>query len=151
MTIADIQSFAASHSVSLTVELGRIVIDGPDDAVDALIPLVREWKPELVHVLSGDAVADVGQCANCKAGLLGLPTSLADFTNRVCPACGTWHPCLPPGQTHEDIDELIEERCGIMEHNGRMSREVANREGFESVRQHLEEQKSIFDATQRIK
>ena len=129
MTLADIQSIVESSGVSLTANAGKIAIDGPNDAVDELIPLVQKWKLELIQLLGGDIIADVGQCDHCNADLIGLPVSFDGYTNRVCGDCGRWSTCLPPSWTPGDLVELCED---------------ADREAVEATRVQIKEQKSIF-------
>ena len=150
MSIADIQSIALATDVQLSVDAGKLVIDGPDDVVDELIPMVKRWKPELIKVLTGGTVADVGQCDHCSADLIGLPVSFDGYVNRVCGACGAWAICLPPNWTPDDLGEYIDERAAILEHKGGLLRDDADREAIESVRAEFEKQKSIFDDADRI-
>ncbi len=149
MTLSDIQTIASASSVSMLVEAGKLILDGPDDAVDELLPLVKQWKPELIQLLSGETVANVGQCEQCDADLIGLLVS-GGYVNRVCGACGRWAICLPPDWTPEDVAEHIAERAAIMEHDGGLRRDDADREAIEAVRAQFEEQKSIFGAADRI-
>lgn len=149
MNLSDIQSIAAAENVLLAIDAGKLVLDGPDGAVDELIPMVRRWKPELLMLLSGESITDVGQCDHCNADLIGLPVSHDGFVNRVCGACGEWAICLPPDWTLDDLAEHITERSAIMEHDGQLSRDDADRKAFEVVRAQLEEQKSIFDDADR--
>lgn len=150
MTLSDIQSIAESHGVSMVLNAGKIAIDGPNDAVDDLIPLVKQWKPELIKLLSDETIGNVGHCDHCGADLIGLPVSFDGYVNRVCGDCGRWAVCLPPEWTPDDLAEHIAERSAIMEHDGLLSREDADREAVKAVRAQLEEQKSIFDAAERI-
>ena len=145
MTLLDIQNIAETNHLSMFMESGKIILDGPDNAVNELIPLVKKWKPELIQVLAGEAIGQVGQCDHCSADLIGLPVSFDGFVNRVCGACGQWATLLPPGWSHDDLTEHIGERAAIMEHHGKLSREDADREAVEVVRLQLEEQQSIFD------
>ena len=103
MTLSDIQTIAQMNRVSITVESGKIVLDGPDDAINELIPLVKSWKPELIQLLGGDSITNVGQCEHCIADLIGLPVSFDGYVNRVCGACGHWAVCLPSDWSPEHI------------------------------------------------
>ena len=129
MTLADIKSIAAASNVSLVLDSGMIHLDGPDNAVDKLIPMVKKWKPELQKVLAGETMAGVGTCGHCNADLIGLPVALDGYINRVCGDCGRWATCLPPSWTPSDLVELCED---------------ADREAVEAIRIQIEEQKSIF-------
>lgn len=150
MTLSDIQTIAEANHVSLLVESGKMVLDGPNDAVNELIPLVKKWKPELIQMLAGETIGDVGHCDHCNADIIGLPVSFDGFVNRVCGACGRWATCLPPNWSSDDLAEYIDERAAIMEHSGGLPRDEADRKAIEAVRNELEKQKSIFDAADRI-
>ena len=150
MTLADIQSIVKSTGVSLIANTGKITLDGPGDTVDELMPLVQKWKQELIQLLDGDPIANVGQCDHCSADLIGLPVSFDGFVNRVCGACGRWATCLPPNWSPDDLAEYIDERAAIMEHSAGLSRDDADCKASEAVRTELEKQKSIFDVADRI-
>ena len=117
MTLSDIQTIAKASNVMIAGDARKITIDGPDSAVDELIPLVRRWKPELIQLLKGETISDVGSCDHCNADLIGLVT-FDGYTNRTCPACGKWFRCLEP------IEQARESRCAG-KHNGVESTKVA--------------------------
>ena len=55
-----------------------------------------------------------------------------------------------PDWIDSDLLELFEERAAIMEHDGGLGRNDADREALEAVRAEFEKQKSIFDVADRI-
>lgn len=119
MTLNMIQSMAESPGITLDLDGDYIVLEGPESLVDELSEMIRQWKPELIKVLQGQIVSNVGTC-NCGSALLGLPT-FDGFVNRVCPDCGRWHRCqVDPyhGWTDADLLELLDERIAIIQHDG---------------------------------
>lgn len=56
--------------------------------------LIADWKPELIKIIAGEIVDDVGGCDQCGGELLGLRT-FDHYVNRVCPDCGKWFRCIP--------------------------------------------------------
>jgi len=150
MTLNFIQSTASAAGVTIMLEDGAIFLDGPVDAVDELAPLVKQYKPELIKVLNGETIADVGHCDRCNADLIGLPVDFDGYVNRVCGACGRWAVCMPPDWTPDDVTECIAERSAIMQHDGQLSKEDADTEAREAITAQFEEQKSIFESAERI-
>ena len=145
--ISDILKSELSFSVDSD---GGLSVKGPKSVMKELLPTIRRLKPELMQIVAGDSIADVGQCDHCNAGLIGLPVSFDGYVNRVCGACGRWAICLPPWWTVADLDEHITERAAIMEYGGKLSRDDADRESIQAVRVQLKEQKSIFESAERI-
>ena len=131
-------------------DAGKLSFKGPPEQVEQLMPALKLWKVELLKLLLGETVSDVGNCVLCDVPLIGIPVSFDGYTNRVCPDCGKWHHCLPPGWTLEDLSELIGERRAIMEHDGKLTRLDAISAGSEAVRVQLEEQKTIFESAERM-
>lgn len=85
-----------NSGIELSVtDAGKLRFKGDAETVNRWKPALRQWKLELIKILTGDTVGDVGQCDDCSAGLIGLPVS-GGYVNRVCPACGTWHRCIEP-------------------------------------------------------
>ena len=89
--------------------------------------LIRHWKPELINVLNGETITDVGQC-DYGSSLLGLPTR-DGYINRVCPDCGSWFRCLDPYHdwTDSELIELLDERIAIIQHEGQLDRDEPER------------------------
>lgn len=77
----------------LAVVEGRLSVKGPAKLLNAFRDATRRNKPELLKVLAGQSVDDVGQCDACGADLLGLQVR-GGYVNRVCPECGEWFRCL---------------------------------------------------------
>ena len=120
MSLNLIQALADSVGITLSTEADRIVIDGPADRVDELVPMIRHWKPELIRILQGRTVGSVGTC-DCGSSLLGLPTR-DGFVNRVCGDCGRWFRCRDPFHDWTDLEliELLNERISIIQQDGRI-------------------------------
>ena len=86
-----------SSGIELSVgSNGKLLFNGKAQTVTHLKHAMKQWKPELISILRGESVSDVGKCDQCGTDLIGLPVSHDGYTNRVCGACGTWHSCLPP-------------------------------------------------------
>ena len=96
-----IASILASD-VRLSVRDGKLSIKGSPDVVKSLAPTIKRWKPELLKVLAGETICDVGDCDQCEAELLGLLVH-GGYTNRVCPECDKWFRCLPPMEAKPEI------------------------------------------------
>ena len=123
----------------LAVVDGRLSVKGPKSLLSELAPIIKHWKPELLRIAGGDTIGDVGQCDQCAADLIGLPVAFDRFINRVCPACGKWHRCLPPDWTkdaekadtlndaveHQQLQERIELRWQASERTIKMAASLA--------------------------
>ena len=105
MNLNLILSTAESAGISLSIDGATIVIEGAADQANELATMIKKWKPELIKVLNGETIDNVGQC-DCGSALLGLPT-FDGSVNRVCPDCGRWFRCLDPYYDWTD-SELIE-------------------------------------------
>lgn len=127
MTINQVFESATRLQVGLTLENENLVLDGPVAAVDQLLLLARPHKPELIKILNGETIIDVGQC-DCGSSLLGLPTR-DGYVNRVCPDCGQWFRCLDPYHdwTDQELTELLGERIAIIQHNGQTNQDEAEK------------------------
>ncbi len=134
----------------LTAVDGRLEVQGPKLLLDELRPIIRQWKHELLTIVTGKSVRHVGQCRSCGDNLIGLPVNHDGYLNRVCGACGRWAICLPPRWSPDDLAEHIGERAAIMKYDGGLTCDDAGREAVESVRAEFEKQKSIFDDADRI-
>ena len=133
----------------LSIVNSRLSVKGPNSELAELVPILEQWKPELLKIAAGETIADVGDCEHCNAELLGLLVH-GDYTNRVCPECGRWTICLPPDWTPEDVQELVNERQAIMEYDGGLLRADAEREGEQAVRLQIEEQKTILESADEV-
>jgi|TARA_B110000495_G_C22545127_1_gene330274 hypothetical protein len=85
-----------SSGLSLSIVDGGLAIRGPQTELAEILPMIKRWKPELIKILEGETVDDVGVCDQCGADLLGLLVKFDSYVNRVCPQCGQWFQCLPP-------------------------------------------------------
>ena len=158
MTLNMIQSMADSNGITLDVDGDCIVLEGPAEQVDELATTIRQWKPELIKVLQGQTVGNVGTC-DCGSALLGLPT-FDGFVNRVCPDCGRWHRCqVDPyhGWTDADLSELLNERTAIIQHDGQIDPADAEKMAVHWLESEIGEKRthrtasnarSLVDATQ---
>lgn len=61
--VADILTRCKSSGVSLIVEDGAIKARGPTDQVDALLPSIRQHKPDLIRALTGRQTTDLNALA----------------------------------------------------------------------------------------
>ena len=133
----------------LSIVDGGLSVKGPKSQLVELLPIVKQWKPELAKIAAGETVSSVGSCDHCNTDLLGLLVH-GGYINRVCPTCGRFAICLPPGWTPEEVRELLNERQAIMEYSGGLSRAEADQEGLEAVRHQLEEQKTISKSADEV-
>ena len=69
---------------------GGIFIKG---AVNQVLPMVKRHKSELLRVLQGDIIDDVGRCEGCGDELIGFST-FDGYIYRTCPECGLWFTCV---------------------------------------------------------
>jgi len=148
MSLNALLSLTGSLGLTIDCDGGDIFLEGAESAIQQVAPMVKRHKHELLQVLQGDIVTDVGVCA-CGSNLTGLPSD-GGFTDRLCLDCGTWATCLPPDWTPDDVSKHIAERSAIMEHDGGLPREMADSEAVLAVRSEFSEQKSIFDDADRI-
>jgi len=77
---------------------GKLIVRGDPELIKRMTPAIKRWKPELLKVMAGETVGNVGRCDQCNADLLGLIT-FDGYVNRVCPVCGCWKICLQPRNT----------------------------------------------------
>lgn len=84
-----------NSGLTFSIEDGRLSAEGPASLRKAFRDSIRRNKPELLKILAGETIHDVGSCDHCAAELLGLPVH-GGYINRVCPDCGQWFRCLPP-------------------------------------------------------
>lgn len=73
----------------------RLSVRGSAELVIEFRQLITDLKPELVKIMAGEVVEDVGSCDGCNGELIGVPT-FDQFINRVCLLCGKWFRCLEP-------------------------------------------------------
>lgn len=55
-----IKELADSVGIKLSVRNRKVILTGRTDQADELVILVRQWKPEMIKVLNGGTVTDVG-------------------------------------------------------------------------------------------
>ena len=126
-TLNRILRFANLAQIVMSVESGVLFLEGESDQVQELVVMVKQWKPELIKILNGETITDVGQC-DCGSSLLGLPTK-DGYINRVCPDCGQWFRCLDPYHDWSDSEliELLDERVAIIQHEGQTDQAEAEK------------------------
>ncbi len=109
---------------------GRLIVKGPKSVVDELKPTIQRLKLELLKIVAGEVVSNVGSCDDCTTDLIGFPV-FDGYTNRVCPNCGKWHSGLPPKKLRAAVREHADIDCDAFTHQ-------------------LEEQKAISQTTERM-
>ena len=82
-----------NSGLKMSVVDSRLSVRGSTELVGEFRAAIQTWKPEIVKILSGESVGDVGDCDHCHGSLIGLRT-FDYYINRVCPDCGKWFRCL---------------------------------------------------------
>ena len=81
---------------------GKLVVVGDIDLINVMTPAIKRWKPELIRIVEGNTVCDVGCCDHCGTDLLGMVVH-GGYINRVCVTCGNWFQCLTPTGSMQEL------------------------------------------------
>ena len=95
---------ASDTGVILSHAEDGLIVDGPERAVDSIVGQIKPFKFEIIKMLNGETIDQVGSCDDCEAELTGFPTT-DGFVNRTCLECGKWFRCLELGQSLSEFDE----------------------------------------------
>ena len=98
----------------ILIDCGRVKLKATAPENLNLIQAIAFHDQELLAILQGKTVNDVGSCGGCGEALIGLKT-FDGYINRTCGNCGRWFRCL------KQPDAICETRNPVVYHQELMA------------------------------